>query len=321
MSDDQNLTRALQRLGRLLGALGEGPLRQPELLERLEGVYPSAASAPRMLRRDLAQLRTLGIAVESDGRRPPTYTLEGGAPRFSEAELGVLALVRDSFGARHPQAPQVQALLERLTRGLDPQARRRYERRAALGAALEPAIDYTPHQALLERLASAISQRRALSFRYQPLGRPAPTLHRRVEPDEIEPRDRHYYLVAYTYNSRKFLEFRVDRIIHDATFQELQSIPPGAGHTRPLISFRYRLDASLAQGELSRRFAHQDLAERLPNGDAVVAAQDYSEFFIVRTLLRYGARAELLWPPELRAQIARETAAMHQLYSGTAGER
>jgi len=314
--EDQNLTRALRRFSRLLGALGPGPLPLPELLERLGDAYPAGESARRVLRRDIAHLRALGLAVESDGRRPPTYTLLGGMPRFSEAELGALALVRDSFSPRHPQAPPVHALLGRLTAGLDPQERRRYEQRLLQHPPLDPAIDYTPHQPLLDRLHRAIAQRRALTFRYQPQGKPDPTAHERVEPDEIEPRDRHLYLVAYTYSVRKFIEFRIDRIVYDESFRELQSIPPGAGHTRPLLSFTYRLDASIAQSADSRRFVRQEVAGTLPGGDVVVAAQDYSEFFIVRTLLRYGARAELLGPPELRAQIAREAAALHGMYSG-----
>ena len=313
--EDQNLTRALRRFSRLIGALGREPLPLPELLERLGDAYPAGESAKRTLRRDIAHLRSLGIAIESDGRRPPSYTLEGGLPRFSDAELGALALMRDSFGPRHPQAPAVRALLERLTRGLAPQERRRYEQRQTLRPPLDPAIDYTPHQPLLDRLQTAIAQRRALSFRYQPLGKRDPTLHERVEPDEIEPRDGHFYLVAYTYSVRKFFDFRVDRIIYDETFRELQSIPPGAGHTRPLIGFTYRLDASIAERGVSQRFVRQEVIETLPGGDVIIAAQDYSEFFIVRTLLRYSARAELLEPPELRAQIAREAAAVNRIYN------
>ena len=311
-------TALVARLAALLEALRDGPLPRPELLARLGATYPPA-SARRMVDRDIEHLGTLGIVVERSRTRPPVYTLRGGTPIFTEEELRVLGLVRETFDDRHPQGAAVQALLARLTAGLAEPEQGIYNRRQPLQAPLQPAIDYSAYAGVIARLEQAIARRQMLSFHYQPLGKATPTFHRKVEPYEIEYYERHFYLVAYTYNSDRVYDFRVDRIQDDDAFRMLPD--NWAGPRRRLITFRYRLAALLAQGELSQRFAEPRIVERLPNGDVIVEAKGRSDFFIVRTLLRYAANAELLSPPELRAQMAAEAAALAALYRPLAQPR
>ncbi len=305
-------TMLIRRLSALIGALRDGPLDRPALLARLGGAYPQTASARRMVDRDLEHLKALGIVVERSHTRPPVYTLSGGTPNFAEQELRVLALIRETFGERHPQAAAVQALLERLARQFTNAQQRVYHRRQALRAPVQPAIDYTPYAALIERLEAAIGRRQMVHFRYRPGGGSGATLHRKVEPYEIEYYERHFYLVAYTDLSQQVLDFRIDRIEHDGAFGTLPDT--WAGPRRHLILFRYRLAAALAQGEISQRFAEQRVVEWLPNGDAIIEAQGRSDFFIRRTLLKYAGNAELLWPEWLRAQMAAEVGQLARMY-------
>jgi predicted DNA-binding transcriptional regulator YafY len=86
-------------------------------------------------------------------------------------------------------------------------------------------------------------------------------------------------------------------------------------HERRFITFRYRLAAVLAQGEISQRFMNQRIIERLPSGDVIIEAEGRSEFFIRRTLLRYAGNAELLEPAWLREQMATDVAALTRLYN------
>src|SRR5690349_14885906 len=130
---------------------------------------------------------------------------------------------------------------------------------------------------------------------------------------EIEFYERHFYLVAYTYSSRQTLDFRIDRIKAE-TFRALERLPPGMEHMRRSVTFRYRLAAELARGEISQRFERQRVVERLPNGDAIVEAEGRSDFFIVQTLLRYRANAELLEPEWLRRKMMEEVAQLARLY-------
>lgn len=307
-----SLTRAtalILRLYALLEALRDGPLSRPELIARLGAAYPPG-SARRMIDRDIEHLGALGITIERSTAEPPLYTLRGGVPAYGAEELRALALIRDTFGAHHPQASQIRALLDRLTARLSPAQRAGYERRQASRAPVQPAIDYTPYAELIIRLERAISTGTRLCFRYTSSQRRV-TLHRMVEPDEIAFYERHFYLVGYSHNSGQIHDFRIDRI---RDLEELRGLPPGPERARPAITFRYRLAAALAQGEISQRFEAQRIVERLPNGDVIVEAQGRSTFFIVRTLLKYAGNAELLAPAELRAQMAAEVRRLAEIY-------
>lgn len=305
----------IARLCALLAALRDGPLDRPSLLQHVEGThYPQTASARRMIDRDIEHLKALGIVVERSHTRPPVYTLRGGTPVFTEPELRTLALLRDTFGNNHPQAERVQLLLAHLTSNLTEDEEQHYHRHQSLRVPVQPAIDYTPYTTTILRLEEAISKRLILSFRYQSTRAPWPTLHRRVEPYEIEFYERHFYLVAYTHNSGQVLDFRVDRIIENDEFQVIERLPPGLEHERHLITFRYRLVAKLAQRDISQRFESQRIVQWLPNGDAVIEAQGRSSFFIVRMLLKYAGNAELLWPEDLRQEMRKEVAALYSRY-------
>lgn len=312
----EELPRLVIRLQALLQVLRAGPLRLNKLLQQLEQLYPkNRNSARKTLSRDIEYLNALGIGVQKSATRPPVYTLLGSAPLFRATDLRTLALIRDTFGGNHPMAQQTAELLERLTAHLTEAERRIYNQRQATQAPLQPAIDYTPYRRLIEELEDAISTGRLLSFYYQSSdpSRP-PTPHQRVEPQEIEYYDRQFYLVAYSYQRGTFYDFRVDRILYDERFHKLERVAPNTMHERQLTTFRYRLAARLAQGEISQRFHNQQVVERRPNGDVVIEAQGRSAFFIRRLLLKYADNAEVLEPAELRAQMIEEVRRIMRMY-------
>jgi predicted DNA-binding transcriptional regulator YafY len=318
MPNDAPLTRSLARLNALIAALHDGPLDRPTLLARLGAAYPHTASARRMLDRDIKHLHTLGILIERDSHtRPPIYTLRGGTPALSDADLRALALIRDTFGSKHPQFTAISALLDTLTSRLDAEQQAEYTRRQVSRAPLQPAIDYTPHAATIARLELAISRREIISFRYT--NSHGNSSEHQTEPYEIEYYERHFYLIAYSLATQQILDYRVDRV---ADIRTVQTLPPHLSRTRarPAIRFRYRLAAILARGELSQRFESQHIVERLPNGDAIIEALGRSDFFIVRTLLKYAGNAELLEPDWLRAQMAAEVGRVAALYGAVEGE-
>lgn len=313
MPADAPLTLSLRRFNALLAALRDGPLNRHALLERLGDAYPRTASARPMVDRDVKHLAELGIVIEISRTRPPIYTLRGGALSFDAADLRALALIRDTFGERHPQAGQIRALLERLTSQLGAADRHTYQRHQALRAPVQPAIDYTPYGALIAELEDAIGKGQMVTFAYHAGGGARATLHHKVELYEIEFYERHFYLVAYTHNSRQMLDFRIDRIQRE-TFQRLERLPPDMAHARQGVSFRYRLAAVLARGEISQRFEQQRIVERLPNGDVIIEAEGRSDFFIVQTLLRYRGNAELLEPAWLREKMVEEVRKLARVY-------
>lgn len=149
MPPESPMTLFLLRCTALLAALRDGPLARPDLLARLGDAYPRTASARPMVDRDVKHLAELGIVIEISRTRPPVYTLHGGTPAFDTADLRALALIRDTFGDRHPQSAQMHALLQRLTSQLGEVAQRTYQRRQARRAPVQPAVDYTPYDALI----------------------------------------------------------------------------------------------------------------------------------------------------------------------------
>lgn len=303
-------TRSARRYAALITALRDGPLPRATLLARLEGFYDSNDSGRRMLDRDVATLAELGIRIERSTTRPPVYTLRGGVPHWSDEELDLLALIRASFGPRHPQAERVHALLERLVADLPFERRQRYERHPALRVALQPAIDYTPYRQRIDRLQHAINAGRRLWLRYRNTqGRVV--VHEQIEPHALEYYERHFYLVAYSLRSGAFHDFRVDRMLE---LRELEHLPPLDARERPLVTFQYRLSATLARSGISQRFESQRILRFEADGAVVIEARARSEFVVIQTLLRYRAHAELLGPPELRARMLTEIAALAKRY-------
>jgi predicted DNA-binding transcriptional regulator YafY len=309
---DAPQTRSLARFSALIAALRDGPLDRPTLLTRLGNAYPHSASARPMIDRDVKQLGKLGIVIAISRTRPPIYMLRGGTPALSDADLHALALIRHTFGSQHPQFTAISVLLDTLTSGLDAVQQAEYARRQTSRAPLQPAIDYTVHAATIARLELAISRREIISFRYT--NTRGTTSEHQTEAYEIEYYERHFYLVAYSLATHQILDYRVDRVTDIRTVQTLPA-HLSRTHARPAITFRYRLAATLARGEISQRFDSQRIIERMPNGDAIIEAIGHSDFFIVRTMLKYAGNAELLWPDWLRAQMAAEVGRVAALYT------
>lgn len=306
-------TQLVIRLHALLEALRKQsePCNLNELVASLGAAYPSLASARRMLDRDLQDLAALGIVVEKH-LRPLRYRLHGGTPVYNDQELRILALVRDTFGPKHPQADQIQQLITKLTSDLGSKQQEHFNKHTARRSPLQPAIDYSPYNENFLKLEEAISVRAPIQFRYRS-SKGTELLHNYVEALEIEFYDRHFYLVGYSSRSKHVHDFRIDRIREIQKVSD-QRLPPGSLHQRQLISFRYRLSKDLAQGEISQRFDDQRIVERLDNGDAIIEAKGRSDFFIIQTLLRYRSNAELLEPAWLRDQLKEEVRKLSEIY-------
>ncbi|EFO81882.1 transcriptional regulator-like protein [Oscillochloris trichoides DG-6] len=310
ISPPKSATTIITRLNALINALREGPLSYPDLVERLATAYPSQQSMRRMILRDIQHLATLGIVITRSKHSPITYTLQGGTPIYSGEDLLALGVLRDTIGTNHPYTEAVERLLTRLTAGLSSEQREIYQSQRSSSVPLQPAINYTPYAQLIADLERAIASRRLLKLCYR-TSAGKERIHTRIEPYAIEYYDRHFYLVAYIPKSGQMQDLRIDRI---KNLEYLHTRPPGIQRTRKPVIFRYRLAANLAQGELSQRFTAQRVIERSANGDVIIEAEGRSDFFIIQTLLRYRANAELLSPPELRQRMIEEVRGLAELY-------
>nr|BBH92929.1 hypothetical protein KTA_11280 [Thermogemmatispora argillosa] len=356
-SEERLATLRFERLLRLLALLRRGPCTREEIFSSLSLHYgldrEEAADeahlrrAHRMLERDLELLEAVGVELKRErrGREPARYLLkddQGLAPSWtlSEREVECLALLAAMFTdpsrqappdareglpqpqPRHPFADEVRALIERLARQLPAQQQQRFERWARTPYVyfnMAPVMDYLPFRALLEKIGRAIERRQRIGFTYRPLSGQEVT-HRHLEPAYVIQMEGHFYLIAYHPERGQFLEFRIDRIQEASFASEPQLM--GGRRPRQVVTFRFWLDARLAEPGLSQRWLSQvvEREEMRVNerGQAerwlLIRATAYSGWRVIQQLLRYGERAELVEPASLREEMRSVISKMGQRY-------
>ncbi len=95
----------------------------------------------------------------------------------------------------------------------------------------------------------------------------------------------------------------------------------GKRRRRP-IEFRFWLDSSLVKSGLSQRWLSQTIEREEAYLDAqgklrqriLVRATAYSDWRILQQIHRYGDKAELVDPPELREKMWQEVERVYKLY-------
>ncbi len=282
----------------------------------LPSLYPAGPAGQRAFRRDLHSLRALGYQIELE-YKPKRWRIGASQHVISEEDLEALAAIRDLFGFGHPMTPKVKQFLARLTSNLPHDQQTIWNRRRpALRVAFNPAIDYTPYTNWISFFENAISLRQQVRFYYQALNHDQPELYPRIDPYELEYRDRHYYLVAYCYLHGMVLTFRIDRMLYDQSKESPRLLPAmqQMRRERHKIYFTYRLPAAFAAQGVSERFTIEAIR---PVGDQIeIDASEFSEFQIIRTLLGYGEHAQLIsGPASLFKQLRRVVGAMYANYN------
>jgi len=299
----------VNRLIALRDLLQRGDFSKAQIQKRLDRWYSEGATGDRQLKRDIRALRALGYQV-AYSRETKLYRLIAPVRlNLTNAHVETLAMIRESFEVNAPKSTEVQLVLSQIAAALPESQRELFYRKPPLALNLRPATDYRPHASKIRILERVIAERRLVRFVYQPLGQDKPMLHRRIEPYELQFFDRHLYLLGYSPEAQKVLEFRIDRI------QDIDPLPTGlAGRkARTTVPFKYRLAAKIARLGVSERFLNQRIRFE-SNGDAIVEAEGYSDFRILQDLLRYGELAELIDPPPLRAQMRKTVEMMHAFY-------
>ena len=313
-------------------------------------VLAPSGRAGKMLRRDLQALESMGYEITTTGKgRATRYRLiKGSGPfspfLFSQPEVDTLILLHTLFAdpARYvpsstphplptptphnPFAEQIVALVERLAETLPDSQKKQFDRwvrKPFVYLNMDTVTDYLPHRATIEEIVKSISSRQQIQFEYGSMSRPQGTLlHAEVDPYYIVHQDGHLYFIGYSHQTNSVLEYRVDRI-------KAGSIQPSPQHKlidverqpRP-IEFRFWLDNRLVRSGLSQRWLSQTIEREEPYFDeqgksrsrVLVRATAYSDWRILQQMHRYGDKAELIDPPELREKMRREVERMYRLY-------
>jgi predicted DNA-binding transcriptional regulator YafY len=304
-------------------------------------------AAYRRLERDLRMLQQVGYEIQKirGGNKPTLYKLINGSgpytPRlFSEQEVDILALLYTMFTdpTRHapvdpqqplpmPQRPpfadEILHCIKQLADGFSPDQRRRFDRRAGrpyIYFNIAPVTDYRPYQAIIEKLVKAITGRQQIRFLYTSLQQSEPIPHERVDPYYIVQLEGHFYLIAYNHGENSCLEYRLERI--QAESLELLPSLIDVERRRHPTEFRFWLDSRLANAGLSQRWLKQVIEREEAYVDReghnrrrmLIRATAYNEWRVVRQMLAYGDKVEVIEPSELRERMRQEIARMARLY-------
>jgi hypothetical protein len=317
-------------------------------------LHLSSQRAGRMLLRDLKFLEKMGYTVSTSQDRGPArrYRLAKAADPhtlllFTQPELDALILLHTIFadptaftpddatfpfpppGPRAPFAEDIVAFIERLVAMLPTEHKSYFDqwaRKPFVYFNLHAVTDYLPHRETINTLVQAISWHRQIRFDYAPQRLFQETVpHEMVDPYYIIFQDGHLYLVAFSHKMNCFYEYRIDRIVKDSV-RPLNTRIDGERRRHP-IEFRYWAYGNLAKGGGSQRWLSQTIereevyveGKRLTQ-KALIRAQDYSDFRILRQLHGYADKVELVDPPHLRDKMSKEVQRTAEHYKENEGE-
>jgi len=165
-------------------------------------------------------------------------------------------------------------------------------------------------QEVAELAQRAVAERRVLTILYageHDLGSAA----RSVEPHQVLNADGRWYLVAWCRKSEGWRHFRADRVIdvflEDETFavrpehHDLETPAETLRRDAPPVPVRVRFAPAIARW-LAERYPH---GRPLPDGGLEVEFPVLEPHWLVRHILQYGADAEIIEPPAIRALMRR----------------
>ena len=309
-------------------------------------VKASSQRAGRMLGRDLQFLKKMGYQIEESRADNVTrYSLvkgtgPGGTFLLNQSELDALVLLHALFAdptkytqidathplpaqpPRNPFAEEILLLIERLAATLPAEQKKyfdRWARKPYVYFNMDTVTDYLPHRITIDVIVKAVSRRQQIRFEYASLLRQK-ILHEHIDPYYIVHQDGHLYLIGYSHKANSFLEFRIDRIEAESVKMEPDMID-GERRRRP-VEFSYWIDGSIAKSGLSQRWLTHTVEREEAYIDEdgkqrrriLVRAKAYNEWRIIQQMHKYGDKAELVSPPELRERMRKEVARMYKYY-------
>lgn len=284
-------------------------------------IYPPDARAA--LRHDLAALRDeFECVIQLDDQR--RYALEDlgrlALLDLPDGDLEALAFLLANFNEGPlPNAPQVDALLDRIVALLPPDRRSQLVR-ATRDVRLDlpqSAGAVNPHTL---RLLKRALRRQQISFAYRSSYTEGLTLiQHRAAPYDLLFRDGHHYLDAFCYDcgtvefSQRYRLYRLDRIVDESMRLLPDQLPP----TQPPRQ-SYRLCYLLSPGVARQRdialWFPQSEVEFLPDGGARITARTTDLWQARQILLRYREHCRVLQPPELVTMLRESAERVARLY-------
>ncbi len=303
---------------------------------------PEPGVVERRFERDKAGLRELGvplkyIAEEEAGPDGPGYMIERDAyflPRvqLAPAEAALLAgAARFALaGAAGPVSEAITSAIRKLQfdSPIPGEIRETAEQRLLFSR--RPAGADSQEQRNLEELTSAVLNRRAVSFAYYGIGSDR-VQRRAVEPYGIGFSAGHWYLVGQDSDRNDIRIFRTDRIRGlikrrrldstrpefdlpaDFRVQDYVGVPPWLFGKARRITVKVRFDEDVA---FMVRMHPSPGDKWASAGDAAILTRQATHLdALLHWVLGFGHHAQVLEPPEFRAQVIEALRATARLHS------
>ncbi len=310
----------LERLINLVAALlhAERPLTAEELRHRLPGYAEDHGTFRRAFERDKEALRDLGIPVVLEpvddaaqpgvmGYRIPKEAYYLQDPGLAPDELAALHLAASAV--RLDGANGVAALWKLGGELAEQGPSGPGSPMAGLSGPGSPsaaAVAALPGTANLAAVFAAISARRRIGFTYR--GRP-----RQVDPWRLSFRNGHWYLAGGDHDAGEERMFRLDRIESDVTptgdegaFERPTHVgaqpPPWQMGVEEALAARLLVDADQAAWAAAH-VGPDAVEEWRPDGSVVLAVRVTNRDAFRSFVLGFLDHAEVLGPPELRAEM------------------
>lgn len=317
----------LALLLRLLAAIDEGRSNFDELKVRLDAERPPST---RTVRRYLAALAEAGFPWRYD-RESGTYRFEQGYSlrrlELSGNELfGLLALkgIATSLGGNI--GASMDEVAEKLTRVADKGTSR---------ATAKPAVRVHMADAQLDSERSAYfdvlqrAQRERQSVRFSYVDKAGRRSQRHVDVYGFVVSGGRVYAVAYDRGRGAQRVFALDNVSGVRFAPQRYGIPDdfdieafaarsvsGIMHSDVVTHVTVRFSPVIARAARADRVVRERTVRDLEGGSVEIdyAVEDPREF--VRWVMKWGAEAEVIAPPGVRAEIARLAAAIASIYAG-----
>ena len=259
--------------------------------------------------------------------RSAALTTPRGGATYKAQELSALLTANEILeqippGTFRSETAKLRAHLQRLL-FRRPTGARQLRNRIKLSLPQNRSVD----EAVFAAVLGALQSQRRLRMGYRSRSREADT-RREVSPARLTFYRSNWYLAAWCHHSDDLRVFSIDRIA-DA------EIVPAAAHAVPEALLEKRLSSGygIFEGEADQvarlRFSAaaarwvadepwhpQQKHERLPDGGLLLKVPFRHAIELQMDILRYGAEVEVLGPPALRAQVAKELRGASRRYRG-----
>ena len=290
----------------------------------------------KTIRRDLNCLKKMGCRLEAttSGKGKKHYKLASGpnlalSLSFDEA-LAIFIGCHTSTAYRSAGLGQAaESSLSKLRQALGPLELDYLERHLSKFHRSQVGGDYARHSQMLDDLQLAIEDQIVLKVTYRSADRET-ALRYELHPYGLVEHRGTLYIVGYSSHRRAIRTWKLDRLSSTELTGKKFQRPPDfdlSAHFETAFAIiigqqpqtiKVRFAPSAARYVLEKKMHASQQNEKLPDGTLIAQFELSSLLEIKSWILSFGAQAEVLGPPELRADIAQEAQRLAATYQGHA---